>query len=287
MDDDQVGELVATQDMCNYCFDVLLEKILRASSYSENTNKGRKNNELVPQLNVSRSLESPLFVTWEKRRSSFTPAVSPISSGFTTPTSSNILSDDDSSDRDSSEYDLRGCIGTLAPRQLQKALSEFALSSAFVDRRFDPITLHEVQDLRVGVSLLVKYEECKNCFDWKVGTHGIIIKFEVDRKGKTFGELYSATYLPEVAYEQRWNQEKAIVSLVRKAGYRGSITDDFLKKLQCTRYQSSKCQITYQDYVQSKWYGDDPLSRVDIMTVAAVDETLRQKIKASKTCEIL
>lgn len=286
--------------MCHYCFDVLLERILRGSAHSTDAfskrrlqnehiaEYDRKSEELIPQLNLSPSIECPLFVTWEKRRSNATPpALSPVSSGFTTPASSNVASDDDASNPDNFEYELRGCIGTLAPRQLKKALSEFALSSAFKDRRFNPISLHELRELRVGVSLLVKYEECQDCFDWKVGVHGIIIKFEIGRRGNTFGELYSATYLPEVAYEQRWNQEDAVISLIRKAGYRGSITDELLEQIECTRYQSSKFRTTYQDYVATKWHGDDPLSSVDAVTAAAVDQALRQKVKGSKTCEIL
>ncbi|KAL3790977.1 hypothetical protein ACHAWO_000137 [Cyclotella atomus] len=300
---DENEELVATQEMCHYCFDVLMERILRGSAngvdvlserrlqaeqHKDENNRSRRSEELIPQLNISPSLECPLFVTWEKRRFNATPpALSPISSGFTTPASSNIASDDDNFNQDNFEYDLRGCIGTLAPRQLNKALSEFALLSAFKDRRFNPISLHELRELRVGVSLLVKYEECKNCFDWKVGTHGIIIKFEISRRGSSYGEQYSATYLPEVAYEQRWNPEDTVISLIRKAGYRGYISDELLEQIQCTRYQSSKYRTTYQDYVMSKWHGEDPLSSADAVTVAAVDEALRQKVKAGKTCVVL
>lgn len=292
-------ELVATREMCHYCFDVLLERILRGSGHgaaafskrnlhNEQLDSSSRKEELIPQLDISSSIECPLFVTWEKCRSNSTPpALSPVSSGFTTPASSNIASDDDASNQDNFEYDLRGCIGTLAPRQLKKALSEFALSSAFKDRRFNPISLREMRELRVGVSLLVKYEECRNCFDWKVGVHGIIIKFDIGRKGYSFEEHYSATYLPEVAYEQQWSQEDAVISLIRKAGYHGSITEELLVRIECTRYQSSKFRATYQDYVMTKWHGSDPLSSVDAVTVAAVDEALRQKSKATKTCEIL
>lgn len=280
--DGQTNDLAATESMCHHCFDVLLEKILQGSS--------RQSGKVEPisQLNLSPLLECPLFVTWEKRRSTSPPPLSPVSSGFTTPSSSNVASTDDSNhNQDNFEYDLRGCIGTLAPRQLITALSEFALSSAFKDRRFNPISLHELRDLRVGVSLLVKYEKCKNCFDWEVGTHGIIINFDISRRGSSFGEHYSATYLPEVTLEQRWNQEEAVISLVRKAGYGGIISDEFLEQIQCTRYQSSKYRTSYQDYVLSRCHGDDPLNHIDAMTVAAVDDALRQKVNSSKTCVIL
>jgi uncharacterized protein (TIGR00296 family) len=303
--DVQKNELVATREMCHYCFDVLLEKMLRGSAHymdvlsnqrlrdEQRKDKNSRcgwSEQLTSQLCISPSLECPMFVTWDKRPSGSTPALSPVSSEFTTPASSNIASDDDNSDQDGSGYVLRGCIGTLAPTQLRTALSEFALSSAFKDRRFNPISLHELRDLRVGVSLLVKYEECKNCFDWEVGVHGIIIKFEIRRKGSNYDEHYNATYLPEVAYEQRWNQEATVISLIRKAGYRGSIKDELLKQIQCTRYQSSKCRATYQDYIHSKWHGDDPLNGVADMTASAVNEALRASnhtVNVTKTCIIL
>lgn len=76
-----------------------------------------------------------------------------------------------------SEYRLRGCIGNLSPLPLRPAIGDYAATSAFRDSRFDPINISEVSSLRVGVSLLVQYEECQNCYDWTVGTHGIIIRF--------------------------------------------------------------------------------------------------------------
>eukprot|EP00804_Cyclotella_cryptica_P016782 CCRYP_002074-RA/>CCRYP_002074-RA protein AED:0.05 eAED:0.05 QI:228/1/1/1/0.5/0.33/3/347/319 len=300
-------DLVATQDMCNYCFDVLLEKILRDSAPTkrharsivsaakkqfENKHDGGgitkrvgtgEGCELFPQLGVSPSVECPLFVTWEKRVLN-SPLLSPISSGFTTPTSSSLALDDDNSNQDSSEYILRGCIGTLSSRPLGTALSEFALASALRDKRFDPISLQELRELRVGVSLLVKYEECLNCFDWVVGTHGIIVRFKIDRGGRLGEDHYSATYLPEVAYEQGWNQDEAVISLVRKAGYRGSISNQMLEQIHCIRYQSSKCRSSYQEYLVSKGYDDDPLRGIDVLTAATVDRALRHDVNASKTC---
>lgn len=120
----------------------------------------------------------------------------------------------------------------------------------------------------MGVSLLVKYEECQDCFDWVVGVHGIIIKF-----GEQQQQYYSATFLPEVAKEQSWTTKETILQLIRKAGYRGSITNHLLSQIQCTRYQSSKCRMSYQEYVVERCGGKDPLSgSVDLMAAAAVAE---------------
>eukprot|EP00978_Attheya_sp_CCMP212_P025828 scaffold83948_cov63-Attheya_sp.AAC.4 len=150
-----------------------------------------------------------------------------------------------------SDFVLRGCIGTLSPLPLITAIGEYALTSAFRDHRFDPIDKHEIPHLRVAVSLLVNYEDCSHCHDWTVGVHGIIIKFTLNRSNH-----YSATYLPEVASEQGWSQEQAVASLVRKAGYNGNVGEDLLSNITCTRYQSSKHRLTYEEYVTLS--GSDP-----------------------------
>jgi AMMECR1 domain-containing protein len=50
-----------------------------------------------------------------------------------------------------------------------------------------------------------------------VGKHGIIIEFIVGQQS------YSATYLPEVASDQGWTCEEAIISLIKKAGHKGKL----------------------------------------------------------------
>ena len=73
-------------------------------------------------------------------------------------------------------------------------------------------------------------------------------------------ELYSfiiATYLPEVALQQKWNQEKTIASLVRKTGYTGKIDEELLATISCKRYQSSKQRLTYEEYISIVGY--DPI----------------------------
>ena len=305
-------------------------RLMHTSKRSEDNNTLIQNNDdsiiRKDQQSVSYippAVNCPLFVTWSKLRSKHPPppfkeaASSTSNSGIATPvtttttySSSNITDSSATDDNDEavptttitsslpqqqhqqlydeSDYDLRGCIGTLAPKSLTTAISEFAITSALHDQRFDPIELHELPYLRVGVSLLVKYETCTNCYDWDVGKHGIIIKFTTNEQRR---HNYSATYLPEVAYEQQWSQKEAILSLVRKSGYRGVITDELLSNIHCTRYQSSKYQLSYQEYVYyatNRNQGDDgsimdPLQ--NIMTAAAVDEAMRQsRMKSSRPC---
>ncbi|KAG2226629.1 hypothetical protein INT45_005115 [Circinella minor] len=142
---------------------------------------------------------------------------------------------------------LRGCIGNFNAMSLHNGLQEYALTSALQDRRFNPITLREVPRLTCSVSLLINFEEGKDYMDWVIGVHGIWIEFINDH-----GHKKTATYLPEVIPEQGWTKEEAIESLLRKGGYRGSINDKVLKSIKLTRYQSSKAQATYKEYIDHK-----------------------------------
>lgn len=203
LSDDEI--LLATKDMCKYCFDIILSTLTRKSNMST-----KSLDAFIESL--STLARCPLFVTWDKHREG--------------------------------DYHLRGCIGTLAPLELRVALGEYAMTSAFRDPRFRPINLNEVPNLRVSVSLLVNYEDCEHSLDWEVGVHGIIINFSVGSKD------YNATYLPEVAAEQQWTQQQAIASLAHKAGFRNQLTPEVQSQIQCTRYQSSKHYLKFEEYVR-------------------------------------
>lgn len=211
----------ASPEMCYHCFDVLVNELLEPNSAK------RKGATSTPQYmeTLPESAQTPLFVTWEKRKSI-------------------------------GDFILRGCIGNLSPRPLVSAIGDYAINAAFKDKRFNPIALHELSNLRVGVSLLVDYEECDHVYDWKLGVHGIIIKFTdpIDMM------MYSSTFLPEVAPEQKWNKTQTVDSLIRKAGYSGVIDEKFLKSVRCRRYKSSKCRVSYQEYVVK--IGSDPMLHI-------------------------
>ena len=205
--------LASTPGMCFHCFDVLIDSLQNKKTSSNRvvvSNK-RKNTPLPDFALADVSEECPLFVTWDKQKPD-------------------------------GQYQLRGCIGTLSPRLLATSVGDYALISALNDRRFSPISLSELSLLRVSVSLLVNYELARDVFDWSIGKHGILIKFEAR------GIHYNATYLPEVAKEQGWDHKTAINSLVQKSGYSGPVTHQLLSKIHLTRYQSSKCQVTFEEY---------------------------------------
>ncbi len=72
---------------------------------------------------------------------------------------------------------LRGCIGTLFPTQGNIALEiiENAISAAFRDPRFSPLTIHEIDFLSISVDILSPPEEINdiNLLDPK--KYGVIV----------------------------------------------------------------------------------------------------------------
>uniref|UniRef100_A0A8C9LAN7 AMMECR1 like n=1 Tax=Pavo cristatus TaxID=9049 RepID=A0A8C9LAN7_PAVCR len=124
---------------------------------------------------------------------------------------------------------LRGCIGTFSAMNLHSGLREYTLTSALKDSRFPPLTREELPKLFCSVSLLTNFEDASDYLDWEVGIHGIRIEF-INEKGVK----RTATYLPEVAKEQDWDQIQTIDSLLRKGGFKAPITNDFRKTIKLT-----------------------------------------------------
>lgn len=62
---------------------------------------------------------------------------------------------------------------------------------------------------------------------------------------------YQATYLPEVAPEQKWDKLTAIRSLVHKAGFRKA-PEQVLDQIRLTTYESSKAKLTFLEYEKFK-----------------------------------
>lgn len=263
--------------MCHYCFDILLQELSSPakqrhgsyhSSYS-GLSSGSHSDDITtkpPFLDAlpNELVECPLFVTWEKlssrssssdqRLSTSTSSGSGISSGG----GRHHHRNSNNSSSSSSKYELRGCIGTLVPKPLVTSIGEYAKISALHDKRFEPVCVDELPQLRVAVSLLVQYEDCQHCHDWTVGLHGIIIRFYTATTITAGGMELTATFLPEVAEQQGWDQKKTVASLIRKAGYKGIVTDTLLRNVSCTRYQSSKYRVTFDEYVQHLGHTGDP-----------------------------
>lgn len=142
---------------------------------------------------------------------------------------------------------LRGCIGTFEAQELSDGLKSYALTSAFDDTRFNPISARELPTLECAVTLLTDFEPASHPLDWTLGVHGLRISFT------HHGRRYGATYLPDVAREQGWTKEETLVSLMRKAGYNGK-KDDWAKvELNVVRYQGKKVSLGYGEW--KEWRG--------------------------------
>lgn len=139
-------------------------------------------------------------------------------------------------------YTLRGCIGTLKASPINTGVPRYASHAAFNDPRFDPIGADELVGLKVGVSVLSMFERAAHAYDWTIGVHGIILEFGNGR--------FSATYLPEVCKDHGWSKEHCIQSLAEKAGYRGRFEGQMFDEAILTRYQSTKAELVYEQYLQ-------------------------------------
>lgn len=127
-------------------------------------------------------------------------------------------------------------------------MQEYALTSALRDRRFSPIELSELQHLHCTVSLLHSFEYNRSWDEWEIGVHGIIIDFP-DPYTKV---RRSATFLPEVAAHEDWDKRETLDHLIRKSGCRDGSNVTVLKSIKLTRYQSTACSLSYDDYTKLK-----------------------------------
>lgn len=104
---------------------------------------------------------------------------------------------------------LRGCIGSLMPMAaLYESVHDNAVNASLKDHRFRPVSMPELPQLEVHISVLSPIVPIGSLDEFKLGEHGIILE-------KGFGR---AVYLPEVAPEQGWTVEETLSSLSQKAG---------------------------------------------------------------------
>jgi AmmeMemoRadiSam system protein B/AmmeMemoRadiSam system protein A len=105
---------------------------------------------------------------------------------------------------------LRGCIGRFNPNEpLYKVVQEMAVSSATKDHRFNRVTLEELLDLRIEISVLTPLKPISSVQELELGKHGIYIV-----KGDKSG-----TFLPQVALSTGWTLEEFLGHCARdKAG---------------------------------------------------------------------
>lgn len=106
------------------------------------------------------------------------------------------------------EGKLRGCVGYVqALKPLVQTVAETAVSAAFYDPRFLPVTREEARRLKIEISVLslprpVRPEEVAP------GVHGLIVS-QSGRRG---------LLLPQVATEYDWDAETLLQQTCLKAG---------------------------------------------------------------------
>jgi AmmeMemoRadiSam system protein A len=104
---------------------------------------------------------------------------------------------------------LRGCMGNIHPAMpLVKTVSECAITAAVGDPRFLPITLEELDEAELEVSVLSPLERVDNAESIVPGRDGLLIS-----KGTARGLL-----LPQVASQYGWDRERFLSETCRKAG---------------------------------------------------------------------
>lgn len=104
---------------------------------------------------------------------------------------------------------LRGCIGNMIGRgPLIETIREMAIAAATQDPRFHKISVQELSDIDIEISVLSPMKRIRDVDEIQVGTHGILM-----RRG-----MYQGVLLPQVATEYRWNRDTFLEHTCYKAG---------------------------------------------------------------------
>lgn len=105
---------------------------------------------------------------------------------------------------------LRGCIGNIIGTQpLYLTVRDMAVESAVGDPRFPQLSLAELKDVEIEISVLSVLEKVSSADKIELGKHGVLVK-----KG-----FQSGVFLPQVATETGWSKEEFLnVLCTQKAG---------------------------------------------------------------------
>jgi AmmeMemoRadiSam system protein A len=94
---------------------------------------------------------------------------------------------------------LRGCIGRfISSDPLYEVVNASAISSAFDDPRFSPLTKEEYRKTDIEITVLGPLKKINNINEIVLGKHGIYIR----------KDQRSGTMLPQVATEYGWTVEE-------------------------------------------------------------------------------
>ncbi|MBN1871205.1 MAG: AmmeMemoRadiSam system protein B [Candidatus Omnitrophica bacterium] len=119
---------------------------------------------------------------------------------------------------------LRGCIGNIIGRgPLYLTVRDMAIESATGDPRFPKVTLAELDDIDIEISVLSELEKVDSVDDIKMGVHGVLV-----RKG-----FSSGVFLPQVAAETGWSKEEFMTNL---CAHKAGLLPDAWKHKDCDIY---------------------------------------------------
>lgn len=94
---------------------------------------------------------------------------------------------------------LRGCIGHFGEDMpLYQVVEHMAKAAAFEDPRFYGVTMEELDDIDIEISVLTPMKHIQSIDEFELGKQGIFI-----RKG-----YHTGTFLPQVADEVSWTKEE-------------------------------------------------------------------------------
>lgn len=104
---------------------------------------------------------------------------------------------------------LRGCIGYIeGVKPLMDAVADNGRSAAVTDPRFSPVSVAELAEIHIEVSVLTPMVPVAGPEEIVIGRHGVVLVKESRR----------AVFLPQVAPEQGWDRDTTLTHLALKAG---------------------------------------------------------------------
>ncbi len=90
---------------------------------------------------------------------------------------------------------LRGCVGTCAPSSgLARVVIEMTEAAARNDRRVKPVSVDELENIQIHISVISPLEAADHPLDLEIGKHGLHIARHRKR----------GVLLPQVAVEHGW-----------------------------------------------------------------------------------
>lgn len=104
--------------------------------------------------------------------------------------------------------ELRGCLGRLDARTpLAETIAQLAASVSDSDPRFDPVSLLELPDIDIEISVLTPEWAIETIEEIELGRHGVIVEQDTRR----------GLLLPQVAVEHQWDRETLVSHTCLKA----------------------------------------------------------------------